>query len=158
ADVVNGAYGLTIYDNIYDGYSPKGKNTINILALQGYEHWEPFEKDYRGGNKTAYNTEKERMADLLIARAEENLLPGLSSAIEVKEIGTPLTNVRYTGNYRGAMYGWNQTVDNSGQTRVRHETPIKNLYLSGAWSRPGHGYSAVLFSGVECFGQIMREW
>ena len=98
------------------------------------------------------------MADVLIQRVEKVLLPGLSKAIEVKDIGTPLTNLRYTSNYRGAVYGWAQTVNNSGGNRIGHGTPIKNLYLAGAWSRMGHGYSAVIGSGLECFGEIMRQW
>ena len=98
------------------------------------------------------------MADVLIQRAEQVLLPGLSQAIAVKEIGTPLTNVCYTGHQRGAIYGWDQTVNNSGSTRVGHATPIKNLYLAGAWSRPGHGYAAVIPSGLECFAEIMSAW
>ena len=73
------------------------------------------------------------MADILIDKAEKTLLPGLRDAIEVKEIGTPLTNMRYTSNYRGAIYGFDQTLDNSGNNRLGHSTPVKNLYLSGAW-------------------------
>ncbi|MGI9104222.1 MAG: phytoene desaturase family protein [Terriglobales bacterium] len=149
---------VTLYDNIYRGYSPKGKNTINILTLAGYEHWKTFEADYRNGNKAAYNKEKERVANLMIQKAEEVLLPGLSKAIEVKEIGTPLTNIRYTGNYRGAIYGFDQTLDNSGSRRLPHKTPVKNLYLTGAWTSPGHGYGAVIPSGLACFGEIMNEW
>jgi len=98
------------------------------------------------------------MAGRLIESVEATLLPGLSAAIEVKEIGTPLTNVRYTGNYRGAIYGWDETVSNSGNARLPHDTPIRNLYLSGAWTKPGHGYGGVLWSGVECFGEIMKKW
>jgi len=158
ADVENCGFGLTLYDNIYQGYSPQGKNTLNIMTLQGYSHWEKFETDYFKGNKTAYQREKEQMADILIKRIEKTLLPGLSKAIEVKEIGTPLTNVRYTSNYRGAIYGWDQTLNNSGQNRLSHDTPIKNLYLSGAWTKPGHGYGGVLWSGLECFGEIMQGW
>jgi all-trans-retinol 13,14-reductase len=158
ADVENGGYGLTLYDKIFEGYSPKGKNTINIIALQGYEHWEKYAADYRKGEKTAYRAEKERMARILIEKTEKRFLPGLSKAIEVMEIGTPLTNTRYTGNYRGAVYGWDQTVDNSGASRLPHKTPVKNLFLAGAWTRPGHGYSAVVWSGLECFGEIMKEW
>jgi all-trans-retinol 13,14-reductase len=158
ADVENGGFGITLYDNVYNGYSPAGKNTLNIMVLQGYGHWEKYEADYFKGNKTAYRMEKERMADILISRVEKKLLPGLSKAIAVKEIGTPLTNVRYTSNYRGAIYGWDQTLDNSGTRRLSHVTPIKNLYLSGAWTRPGHGYGGVLSSGTECFGEIMRQW
>jgi len=158
ADVEHAGMCLTLYDNIFEGYSPKGKNTVNLIALQGFDHWAKFEKDYRAGRKTGYNAEKERMAEILIARAEEKFLPGLSKAIEVKEIGTPLTNMRYTGNDRGAIYGWDQTVDNSGDRRIGHATPVKNLYLAGAWTRPGHGYGAVIQSGLECFGEIARGW
>jgi phytoene dehydrogenase-like protein len=158
ADLENGGFAVSLYDNLFAGYSPKGKNTVNILTLQGYGPWEKFEADYRAGRKTAYRAEKERMANILIRRAEEKLLPGLSKAIEVKEIGTPLTNVRYTGNYRGAIYGWDQTPDNSGNRRVSQETTVKNLYLAGAWTRPGHGYGAVISSGFDCFAAVVRGW
>jgi len=86
------------------------------------------------------------------------LKTGLSEVIEVKEIGTPLTNIRYTSNYRGAIYGFDQTLNNSGNNRISHDTPINNLYLSGAWTKPGHGYGGVLQSGLGCFGQIMKNW
>lgn len=157
-DMNDPGYGLTVYDNLYKGYSPEGKNTLNILVLQGYDHWEKYEKEYFAGKKEQYNKEKQRMADILIDKVEKTLLPGLREEIEVIEVGTPLTNVRYTGNYRGAVYGWDQTLNNSGNTRVGHKTPIKNLYLAGAWSKPGHGYGAVIPSGLECFGEIMKEW
>ena len=158
AEIDKGGFGLTLYDNLYKGYSPEGKNIVNIIATQGYKHWEKYEADYWKGNKDAYRKEKEGMADVLIDEAEKRLLPGLREAIEVKEIGTPPTNVRYTSNPRGAIYGWDQTVDNSGPRRMAHSTPIKNLYLSGAWTQPGHGYSAVLYSGLQCFGEIMKKW
>jgi all-trans-retinol 13,14-reductase len=158
AAVEHGAVAVTIYDNLYPGYSPKGKNTLNILTLQGFGHWEQFERDYRAGRKAAYRAEKERMASILIQRVDQALLPGLANAIEVKEIGTPLTNLRYTGNTRGAIYGWDQTVSNSGNRRVGHATTVKNLYLAGAWSEPGHGYGAVLASGPNCFAEVIRRW
>ncbi len=158
ADMENQGFGLTLYDNLYKGYSPEGKNTLNILNLQGYSHWEKYESDYFQGKKKLYRKEKERMADILIDKVEETLLPGLRKAIEVKEIGTPLTNVRYTKNYRGAIYGWDQTLDNSIPRRLPHKTPIQNLYLAGGWTQPGGGYGAVIPSGLECFGEIMQEW
>jgi phytoene dehydrogenase-like protein len=156
--VEDGGVVVMLYDNIYRGYSPAGKNTVNLMTLQGFGPWEKFEKAYAAGNKAEYRKEKERMAEVLIRKAEKALLPGLASAIEVKEIGTPLTNRRYTGHYRGAIYGWDQTVNNSGSVRVGHLTPVKDLYLAGAWSRPGHGYDAVISSGLECFAEIVKGW
>ncbi len=156
-EVEHGNCGITLYDNIYSGYSPPGKNTLNLMTLQGFGPWEQYKDAYMAGRKDDYRKAKERMGDILIDSAE-NLLPGLRAAIEVKEIGTPLTNLRYTGHHRGAIYGWDQTVNNSGSTRVGNETPIKNLYLAGAWSRPGHGFGAVIPSGLMCFGEIMKRW
>ncbi len=158
ARVENGWFGLTLYDNLYPDYSPQGKNTLSIINLQGYDPWKKYETDYFQGNKKAYRAEKERLADILIRQVEKTLLPGLTEAIEVKEIATPLTNVRYTSNYRGAIYGWDQTVANSMPRRLGHKTPIQNLYLSGAWTQPGGGYGACLPSGLQCFGEIMQAW
>jgi len=158
ADVERSGFGLTLYDNIYSGYSPDGKCTVNIINTQGYDFWEQFESDYFLGRKTAYRREKERIARRLIEMVEETLLPGLTDAIEVMEVATPLTNVRYTSNYRGAIYGWDQTVGNSGGNRFGQRTPIGNLYLSGAWTSPGGGYGAVIPSGLQCFATVMADW
>ena len=158
AVVENSGFGLTLYDNIYKGYSPEGKNTVNITVLQGYDHWKKYEADYWKGNKASYVIEKNRMAHILIDKVEKTLMPGLSEAIEIMEIGSPLTNVRFTGNYRGAMYGWDQTLDNSNPRRLPHTTPIKDLYLAGAWTKPGGGYTGVIWSGLECFSEIMENW
>jgi len=158
ADIEKGGFGLTLYDNLYPGYSPQGKNTVNLMTLQGYEPWKKHEADYFAGKKDAYRAEKERLADIMIAKAEKAFLPGLRDAIEVKEVGTPLTNVRFTRNTRGAIYGWDQTLDNVEPRRLGHKTPIKNLYLAGAWTRPGGGYGAVIPSGLQCFGEVMSDW
>jgi all-trans-retinol 13,14-reductase len=151
-------FGLTVYDNLGPGFSPKGKNTLNIIATQGYDYWKKFETDYFYGNKDAYAKEKTRLADVLIDKVEKTLLPGLRKTIEVVEVATPLTNVRFTSNPRGAIYGWDQTVDNSGQRRFPQRTPIKNLYLSGAWTFPGGGYGACVPSGLACFAAVMADW
>ena len=66
--------------------------------------------------------------------------------IVVKEIGTPLTNRRYSRNPDGAIYGTDQTVDNMYTGRLDRRTPIENLFLTGAWTFGG-GQSAALLSG-----------
>jgi all-trans-retinol 13,14-reductase len=155
---VGSGFAVTLYDNIYAGYSPAGKNTVTITILQGYDRWEKYAPDYFAGRKDAYRAEKERVADILIDRTEERLLPGLRAAIEVKEVATPLTNVRYTCNYRGGIYGWDQTLDNAMPRRLPQTTPVKGLYLASAWTQPGGGYGGVMGSGLQCFGEIMKRW
>jgi all-trans-retinol 13,14-reductase len=157
-DFTNPGFGVTLYDNLYQGYSPKGKNTITVMTLQGFGPWEKYAADYFAGEKDAYRTEKQRLADILIDRAEKVLLPGLRRAIEVRDAATPLTNLRYTANPRGAIYGWDQTLDNSGPSRFPQKTPLKNLFLAGAWTFPGGGYGACIPSGLLCFAEIMKTW
>ena len=157
-DFTDPGFGATLYDNLYKGYSPEGRNTLSLMTLQGYGPWEKYEADYFAGRKDAYRAEKNRLADILIDKAEKILFPGLRQAIEIKEVATPLTNFRYTANPRGAIYGWDQTLDNSGQSRFPMRTPVKNLYLAGAWTFPGGGYGACIPSGLLCFAEIMKNW
>jgi phytoene dehydrogenase-like protein len=151
-------FGLTVYDNVCPGCSPKGKNTLNIIVAQGYDYWRKYETGYFYGDKVAYTKEKMRLADILIDRVEKLFLPGLRKSIEIVEAATPLTNLRFTLNPRGAIFGWDQTVGNSGNSRFPQRTPVRNLYLAGAWTFPGHGYGACIPSGLSCFAEVMRDW
>jgi len=152
------SFGVTLYDTLYPGYSTPGTSNLKIICLSGYEPWRKFEADYRAGNKASYQEEKDRWTDTLIRRTEERLIPGLSSMIEVKEAGTPLTCWRYTGNPEGAIYGFEQSLDNAFMNRIGNRTPVKGLYLASAWGNPGGGYGGVLRGGQQAFEQIMESW
>jgi len=157
-DVERGPFSITIYDNLFKDYSKPGKSTLMLLFLTGYEPWRKFEARYRTGRKVDYYKEKKKWTDILIRRAEKELIPGLSSMIEVKESATPLTNWYFTRNSEGAIYGFEQTMNNSYMTRIDNRTPIKGLYLSSAWSNPGGGYAGVLRSGEWTFLKMMEDW
>jgi prolycopene isomerase len=157
-DIEKVGFGVCVYDNVFEGYSVPGTSTLQLLTLSGYEPWRRFEKDYRAGNKNAYRKEKERWTDILIKRAEEALIPGLSSMVEVKESATPLTNWRYTGNTDGAIYGFEQSMDNAYMNRISNRTPVKGLYLAGAWGDPGGGFTGVFRSGQSAFQALMEDW
>ncbi|MBP7766014.1 MAG: NAD(P)/FAD-dependent oxidoreductase [Syntrophaceae bacterium] len=146
-----------IYDNLVPGFSPEGKSTMSIMFLCGYEPWRRFEKDYEAGRKDAYNREKNRVADRLIARVEEQLIAGLSGMIEMREAATPLSNRRFTGNTAGAIYGFDQTRENTFMNRLDVRTPVKGLYLAGAWSNPGGGHEGALLGGKAAFRSLVED-
>jgi len=149
---------VSVYDNMFDGYSKPGTSTLRIFCLAGYGPWRKFETDYRAGRKEAYHREKARWTNILIRRAEEKVAPGLSSMIDVKEAATPLTNWRFTQNVEGAIYGFEQSMDNAYIDRIDNRTPIKGLYLASAWSYPGGGFSGVLLGGQMTFRKMMADW
>jgi prolycopene isomerase len=151
-------YNLCLYDNLYEGYSAPGTATLQIFVLSGFDPWRRFEAEYRKGQKTAYAAEKKRWADTLIKRVEADLLPGLSMMIAVRDAATPLTNWRFTGNTEGAIYGYEQSIQNAFMNRIDNQTPIEGLYLAGAWGEPGGGITGVLRSGRLTFEQMMHTW
>ncbi len=157
-DVEKGSFSINIYDNLFEGYSRPGTSTLMLVFLSGYEPWRKFEADYRVGRKEAYYKEKERWREILIRRAEDKVVPILSSMIEVKEAATPLTNWRYTRNTEGAIYGFEQSTNNAYMKRVDNRTPIKGLYLASAWGYPGGGYAGTLRGGEMTFQKMMEDW
>jgi prolycopene isomerase len=158
ADPDRASIGVCVYNNMSKDYSPPGTTVLSIVFACGYEPFKIYEKDYRAGNKQEYNKRKEEITQAVIARVEKALIPDLSKMIKVKEAATPLTNIRYTLNTHGAIYGYEQTLDNSFMNRISNRTPIKGLYLASAWGEPGGGYPAVLISGKKTFGMLMDDW
>jgi len=78
--------------------------------------------------------------------------------IEVQEAATPLTNWYYTGNTEGAIYGYEQSMDNAYMNRIKNRTPVKGLYLASAWGNPGVGYGGVFRAGQSAFQALMQDW
>lgn len=149
---------IALYDNYYKGYSRPGTTTMTILLLSGYEPWCRFEKDYFSGRKKEYYREKDRIAKIMIRRTEETLIPGLSSMIEVMESSTPLTNVAFTKNPEGAIYGYPNSIDNSFMTRFPgNSTPIKGLYLAGGWSKYAGSYPEAIMAGRNAYKLILED-
>jgi all-trans-retinol 13,14-reductase len=148
--------GVAVYDNAYPGYSKPGTSTVTVITLSGYDPWKRFEADYFAGRKQAYRKEKERITEEIIDQAEKLVIPGLRSMIEVKEAATPLTNLRYTKNPEGAIYGYEQSLDNSYMNRIKSTTPFKGLYLASAWGGPGGGYHPCMESGLNAFKAFIK--
>lgn len=149
---------ITVYDNYFNSYSKPGTSTVSIVTMSGYKPWKKFESDYKAGNKSEYKKEKEKWTSILMQKVEEKAIPGLSSMADVIEAATPLTNWRYTRNTEGAVYGFEQSVDNSFMSRIDNRIPIKGLYLASAWGNPGGGYTGALSGGEGTFKQVMEDW
>lgn len=89
-----------------------------------------------------YQAAKRRVSDALMTLLERHY-PGLRSAVTVRDVSTPLTQVRYTGNHDGTVLGWQPFVE-GGETledEVRKHGPgvpgLKNFYMSGVWATTG---------------------
>lgn len=135
--------GMVIPTLVDPQLAPRGRHILTLSLLVPY-HW--------GAHWTSI---KKEVANHLI-RVAEKVIPGLSRHILVREISTPLTLERYTANFEGAAYGWEQSPNQVGPRRLSPRTPIENLYLAGHWTFPGGGIASVTVSGRIAAQEVLR--
>jgi phytoene dehydrogenase-like protein len=148
---------ITDYTRVDPGCAPPGYAVAVVGAVASWEYQDTWGT---GGDLTGYHQNprylqiKRQVADALIARADA-AVPGLANAIEFREASTPLTNFRYTRNPRGAIEGYENSPENSGPGWLAQETPIRNLFLAGAWTNTG-GQNPAMASGAAAAGLAMH--
>lgn len=79
----------------------------------------------------------------------EKVLPGIAEHVAVWTSASARTSWRFSLNRSGAMLGWEMSPDQLGENRPALESPIKNLFFVGHWTRPGGGVTPVLVSAQQ---------
>jgi len=134
--------------------APKGKSVVQcFFTVDDFTYWEQLVK-----NKDAYRAEKERIAEL-VADEMERKYPGFKSAIEVTDVATPMTYVRYTGNWKGTFMTWLIPPDKEKRLRLIKKTVpgLDNFWLSGMWVRPPGGLPAGPVTSRDIIQMICRK-
>ncbi|MFH1199121.1 MAG: NAD(P)/FAD-dependent oxidoreductase [Candidatus Omnitrophota bacterium] len=139
-DYDNCSLELVDHSQIDQTLVPQGKGSLLIMTLDSYFNWDKL-------SEAEYKVKKEELAEKFISRAEK-YLPGLSKYVEVVEVATPLTIERYGSSPEGAIYGFAQTVKQSGINRLPQKTRIKGFFLAGGWTWPGAGLHPCFISGL----------
>lgn len=122
--------------------APKKSTLItSTLPTNNTDYWISLrEKD-----KSTYSAEKSRIANHLV-EALENRLGDVRSNIEMVDISTPATVVRFTNNWKGSLEGWLLTPE-VGLKQLPSVLPgLKNFYMVGQWVMPGGGLPTALIS------------
>jgi len=138
------------------GCAPEGGSVLSLTSLAPWDYADVWGT---GGDLDGYSRNdeylriKDAAGDILIDRLAKRI-PGLRDAIVVKEVATPLTNVRYAMQPGGSIYGREQTVMNQ-MNRRRPKTPVPNLFLAGAWVGGG-GMTACVGSGRSAASAVDR--
>lgn len=76
--------------------------------------------------------------------------------VKYTNVLTPLSLESWLGATEGAIYDLAITPGQSLLRRLKHKTPVKNLYLVGTKTFPGHGITGAFFSAFE-FGDIILK-
>jgi len=88
-----------------------------------------------------------------IMKKAGNIIPLTKDKIVVLDAATSQTLERYTGNSKGAAFGWRQIPGFKGIKRHG----IRNLYIAGHWGDMGGGVLAAAYSGAKVAGEILAK-
>jgi phytoene dehydrogenase-like protein len=134
---------LSVIHHSFDpNMAPPGKSAVEVWYPTRYDYWEQLYKD-----KDRYQDEKKRIADITIAELNKRW-PGFSSQVEVVDVPTPMTYVRYTGNWKGSPDGWYITIDNMRKrSLLRYLPSLSGFAMVGQWTGPFTGTVMAALSG-----------
>jgi phytoene dehydrogenase-like protein len=135
-------------------FAPAGKTAVvAFFTTANDEYWIAL----RENDRAKYEAEKNRIAAEVVA-AVETRFPETQGKVEVADVATPATVVRYTGNWHGSMEGWLMTPA-TGIKQLPCVLPgLKNFYMVGQWISPGGGLPAGLLTGREVSRRICKDF
>jgi len=116
-------------------FAPPGKTAVTcMLSTRNHEYWIGL----RNNDPEAYRREKRRVAETVIGVLEKRI-SGLRDAIDVVDVSTPASVIRYTGNWKGTMEGW-LIEPGGGFRQLPNMLPgLQRFVMAGQWVMPGGG-------------------
>jgi phytoene dehydrogenase-like protein len=143
-------YGYSIMNYAYDHtMAPKGKSVLVMRFESPWDLWKEMSKE-------EYAAEKENIAADATALLEKRY-PGIAEDIEVIDVATPVTDVNYTGVWKGAYEGFMPTSKNM-MDNINPTLPgLKKFYMAGQWLFPGGGLPPAGQSGKWAIQYICKE-
>ncbi|MEV8441101.1 NAD(P)/FAD-dependent oxidoreductase [Actinosynnema sp. NPDC051121] len=141
----------------YPELSPEGTTVVYMTYFADIAPWRevddfPEQVTRRRGGEVLHTLpvrhgrgyyENKRRTRLALMRYLEKRYPGITDSVVARDLSTPLTQVRYTGNYDGTVLGWQPFVD-SGETLeelVKKHGPglpgLRDFYQAGVWATTG---------------------
>ena len=124
-----------------DTLAPKGKTVIGVFYSADFDYWKDVHMD-----KEKYKQEKERLRqdaiDVILKR-----YPQAQGKIEVTDVVTPMTYVRYCDAWRGSWMSWGDSGKDIPRYFPGELEGLKNFLLAGMWTLPPGGLPGAAGAG-----------
>ena len=137
--------------NFDPSLAPAGKTIIRVKLDSDYEYWSKLRED-----PGRYKAEKDKVAEEVIALLDQRF-PGLADQVEMRDVATPTTFERYTGNWRGSYMGWANTTETLGMRMSKTLPGLGDFYVAGQWVEPGGGTPVAVMSGRNVVQIICKQ-
>ncbi len=132
--------GVQMY-NFDPSLAPAGKTVVRVHFASDYEYWKELKQD-----PERYKAEKEQIADQVVASLDRRF-PGLAAQVEMRDVATPMTFERYTGNWQGSHQGWLISTKTLRMRMSKTLPGLKDFYMAGQWVEPGGSLPTAVMSG-----------
>jgi phytoene dehydrogenase-like protein len=129
--------------------APEGKSVIVMRFDSPWELWKDIDS-------SEYKKEKEQIERDSRAILEKRY-PGISANIEVCDVATPVTDVKYTGVWKGSYEGFMPSSKNLMDNLSPVLPGLKKFYMAGQWLFPGGGLPPAGQSGKWAIQYICKE-
>lgn len=134
--------------------APAGKSSV---VVSFYTKQRDFWINHRKTNRSEYR----RLKAEFEAKVTEQLdirLGGIKEHIEVIDIATPATLLRYTGNWKGSAQGLMAGKNFLAAVPIKFTFPgLKNFYYASHWNRPSGGLPIAVVSGRQLAQKICKD-
>jgi len=97
------------------------------------------------------------LAEDLIDKASK-VLKNFRNNISLRIVSSPLDILKYTSNYKGAIYGWDSSCKCFNNYKIiRKLLSVEGLYISSHWALRGFGVPSVMNLGKLTAEAIIRD-
>jgi phytoene dehydrogenase-like protein len=129
-----------------------GTAAIVMIPTHKTEWWTSL----RSKDPARYRTEKERIGKEVVD-AVDGFLGGIRDKVEVVDVATPATVVRYTNNWKGSFEGFLPTRKTMTGGLDRTIPGLKDFYMVGQWVHPGGGLPPCGMDGLSISRRLCKE-
>ncbi len=146
--------GLTLrLFNFDPTFAPAGKTSASIMIETfNDEYWTRLAES----DPAAYAAEKETVVKSVIG-AVDRKINGFASWVEVTDLATPKTFIRYTNNWHGSYEGWLPTTISFGRKFPRTIEGLEGFEMVGQWVNPGGGLPPCGLDGRRLAKKLCRK-
>jgi len=131
--------------------APQGKTVLRVWFPSDYDYWKSLQQD-----PDRYRAEKEEIVDKIVFLFDKRF-PGLADQVEMRNVATPITYERYTGNWQDSFEGWLPTTETFGLRMSKTLPGLSNFYMTGQWVEPGGAIAFVAVSGRNVIQLICKQ-
>jgi len=131
--------------------APENCSSVMAMFTSELDYWQKL----RSRDITEYRLKKKEFSDE-VTEIINKRIPGFKDAIEVVDVATPATYMRYANLYKGSFEGFAPTPV-ALRTNIRKTIDgIKGLYLCGQWTTAGGGLCTAVASGKDAARSVLK--